>query len=170
LSARSIHSQKRKVSFQTFTQTFVPPNFPNETFVPSNVKFPQNVSFPQFHFSSSSLNQNPNSPNFTSLQFHWIKILIPPISLFNIEEPISLVPNSFPILQLDPGAFFFFFFFVCLHFAFGGYLYFWNRNGVFLFRFGLVLVWLLMDPWSEFAMDFGLRCWFWLFCMCCCIR
>jgi len=65
LSAHNIHSRKDKFSFQTFSQTFVPPNFPNETFVPSNVKFPQNVLFPQFHFSSSLLNQNPNSLNFT---------------------------------------------------------------------------------------------------------
>jgi len=31
------------------------------------------------------------SPNFASLQFHWIKILISPISLLNNEKPISLV-------------------------------------------------------------------------------
>jgi len=43
-----------------------------------------------------------------------------------------------------------------LHSAFGGYSDFWNWNGRDLFRFGLVLVLLLMDPRSRFAMDFGL--------------
>jgi len=52
-----------------------------------------------------------------------------------------------------------------LHSAFGGYSDFWNRNGGDLFGVGLVLVLLLMDPWSEFAVDFGLCCWFWLFCI-----
>jgi len=45
-----------------------------------------------------------------------------------------------------------------LHSAFGGYSDFWNRNGGDLFGVGLVLVLLLMDPWSEFAVDFGLCC------------
>jgi len=62
---------------------------------PLNLNTP-NLSFPKFHLSSLSLNQNPNPPNFTSLHSHWIKTLIPPILLFNIEEPISLVPSLDP--------------------------------------------------------------------------
>ena len=85
----------------SFSQTFVPPNFrfpklSQWNFCSLQRKVPTKCLVPQFHFSSSSLNQNPNSLNFTSLQFHWIKTLILPISLFNIEEPISLVPNGFP--------------------------------------------------------------------------
>jgi len=45
-----------------------------------------------------------------------------------------------------------------LHSAFGGYSNFWNRNCGDVFGFGLGLVLFLMDPWSGFAVDFGLCC------------
>jgi len=114
---------------QSFVPNFCSPKLSQWNFRSSNVKFPQNVLFPQFHFSSSSLNQNPNSPNFT---FQHRRTYLSRSQGFFRSTAWSRC-----VLLLLP---------VCLHSAFGGYSNFWNRNGVFLFWFGLVLVLLLMDP------------------------